>query len=100
MRCYYRKIRWVNATEDALGTLPWEPARHVTPAVGGWQTGKCTVVSPEVFRRHRSEYESHTNSTHGRPRGHGIGRGAGSTTEIQRSRGQDKSSRRQLYRRL
>jgi NADPH2:quinone reductase len=30
MRWYYRKIRWVNATEDTCAPLLWKPVGHVT----------------------------------------------------------------------
>ncbi len=44
-RWYYRKIRWVNATEEPLRALLQEPVGMLPQGPEGWQTGaKARVI--------------------------------------------------------
>src|SRR5208282_3409929 len=43
MRWYYRKIRWVNATEETSGRLLWEPVGMLPQACGEWQCFRWQV---------------------------------------------------------
>src|SRR5208337_328362 len=119
LRCYYRKTRWVNSTEDIENLLPWASGGDVTAVLramanGQWRPGgkqpgllqrtlwrmKCRQ---RVFRHSafiERTYESHTDKANRWAGSDGTGGLAGSAAEIERSRGEDPSGGRQLYRRL